>query len=115
LFYWSEKWGALYNYGYWAIEAKKKGEVGAQIDIVVDYGNNLFDIVECKYYKEEFEISTKYKDNLLNKRKMFREYGLDSKKNAEIRLVFITVEGVKKNANFNDLNIDEMLLEELLL
>jgi len=105
--------GANASYGYWSSQAREKGETGAQIDIVVDYGMGQYDIVECKYYKGEFEISKQYKKELENKLMMFRKYGVRQKKSAELRLVFVTAEGVKANNNFHELNVENIMLDEI--
>ena len=106
--------GTHATYGYWSSVARDKGESGVQIDIVVDYGNNQFDIVECKYYEGEFEITKKYKENLENKLLMFRKYGIQKKSRAELRLVFVTAEGVKPNNNFHQLNVESIVLGDLI-
>jgi len=106
--------GTTAKYGYWNTDAKASGEIGAQIDMVVDYGNSQYDIVECKYYKDLFEISKKYKEELENKLLMFRRYGLRNKKSAELRLVFVTSEGVKANSHYHSLNIESIEIEDLI-
>jgi S-adenosylmethionine hydrolase len=98
---------------HWQHIAKKKEEQGAQIDMVVNYGNIIFDIVECKYYNDEYVISKEYAKNLKNKLKMFREYGLGAKQKAELRLVFLTTYGVKMNTEAHGLNITNIVLDDL--
>ncbi len=98
---------------HWQHIAKNSEEQGAQIDMVVNYGNIMFDIVECKYYNSEYLISKEYGTRLKNKMKMFREYGLGSKQKAELRLVFLTSYGVKMNAEAHGLNITNVLLDDL--
>lgn len=101
--------------GYWSIKAKEEEEKGAQIDLVVSYSNNQYDIIECKYYDEPFSISATYKKELQNKLIMFRKYGIKKRSSsAELRLVMVSTEGVKHNANFYELNIESITLEELL-
>ena len=98
---------------HWQYIAKKEDEQGAEIDMVVNYGNRVFDIVECKYYNDEFLISKSYSKSLKNKLKMFRTYGLKLKQKAELRLVFLTSYGVKMNAEAHGLNISNVVLDEL--
>ncbi|HHH54199.1 MAG TPA: hypothetical protein ENK91_11105 [Bacteroidetes bacterium] len=98
---------------YWQQEPKEEGERGAQIDMVVNYGNGIFDIVECKYYSDEYVITKEYAENLKNKMAMFRKYGL-SRKRSELRLVFLTTYGLKPNAQFHNLNVGSMVLDDLL-
>jgi predicted AAA+ superfamily ATPase len=98
---------------HWQYIAKSKEEQGAEIDMVVNYGNSIFDILECKYYNDEYVITKEYAKNLKNKLSMFRKYGLNSKQKAELRLVFLTSYGVKMNAEAHSLNITRVSLDEL--
>jgi hypothetical protein len=98
---------------HWQRRAESKDEIGTQIDMVINYGNGIFDIVECKYYSDEYIISKEYATKLKNKISMFRKYGVGQKK-SELRLVFLTSYGVKNNAQFHSLNVDSVVLDELL-
>ena len=98
---------------HWSYIAKDEDEQGTQIDLVVSYGNSMFDIVECKYYNDEYTISKEYGNNLKNKLKIFRKYGLNSKQKAELRLVLLTSYGVKMNIEAHALNISRVVLDEL--
>ena len=98
---------------HWQHIAKNDEEQGAEIDMVVNYGNSIFDIVECKYYSDEYLISKEYANRLKNKLKMFRAYGVKSKQKAELRLVFLSSYGVKMNAEAHSLNVSNILLDEL--
>jgi len=98
---------------YWQQKAKNEDEMGTQIDMVINYGNGIFDIVECKYYSDEYVITKEYATNLKNKISMFRKYGVGKKK-SELRLVFLTAYGLKNNAQFHSLNVDSVVLDELL-
>ena len=100
---------------YWEYRAKNKDEDGTQIDMVVEYKNGLFDIVECKYYGDEFIITKSYEKNLKNKLKQFRAYGLSSKTKSELKLVMLTSFGCKKNSHYQALNIaDDIVLDDLI-
>lgn len=81
--------------------------------MVVSYTDGLYDIVECKYYNKEFTITKSYEENLKHKLEMFKKYAL-TKKKYELRLVFLTVYGVKMNAVSNGLNIIDIPLEKLI-
>jgi len=99
---------------YWEYRATDESEEGTQIDMVVEYGNGIYDIVECKFYNKEYEISKKYADNIRNKIAMFRKYGLKKSQKAELKMVFLTTYGVKRNAVFNSLNISaELIIDDL--
>lgn len=100
---------------YWNYKAKDKNEDGTQIDLVVEYKNGLFDIVECKYYADEFVIDKAYEKNLRNKMKQFREHALSSKKKSEIKLVMLTTFGCKHNKYYHNLNIaDDIIMDDIL-
>lgn len=100
---------------YWSyVDTLKEGN-GAQIDIVVEYGNGIYDIVECKYYNDEYSISAEYAKKLKNKQVQFRKHGLNGKIKSEIKLVMLTTYGCKRNKEFSSLNISaDLLLENLL-
>ena len=73
---------------HWNYTDKNQDEQGTHIDLVVNYRDNMFDIVECKYDSDEYAITKEYAKNLKNKLSMFRKYGLNSKQKVELRLVF---------------------------
>lgn len=108
-----ERKGVFKGSYYWKYVSSNKEEKGAQIDLVVSYTDGLYDIVECKYYNKEFTITKSYEENLKHKLEMFKKYAL-TKKKYELRLVFLTVYGVKMNAVSNGLNIIDIPLEKLI-
>ena len=81
--------------------------------MVVSYGDNLFDIVECKYHKDTYIITKEYGEKLRNKLEMFRKYGLGERQKAELRLVMLTSYGVQMNAEANRLYLNSVTLEDL--
>jgi len=109
---------ALYkNVTYWQYIANPdmEDDKGAQIDMVIEYENNIYDIVECKYYNDEFTITKEYADNLRNKVAKFKEYGIKQKTRYDLKLVMLTTYGTKKNSYFNALNISsDITLSDLL-
>ncbi len=65
------------------------------IDILIEYTNNVYEIVECKFYNnDEFEITDKYKKNILNKINIFSKYGTKGK--FELKFAMLTSYGCKK-------------------
>lgn len=83
--------------------------------MAVEYKNGLFDVVECKYYADEFVIDKAYEKNLRNKLKKFREYGLSNKTRSEIKLVMLTTFGCKHNKHYHNLNIaDDIVMDKIL-
>jgi hypothetical protein len=100
---------------YWESKAKTEDEIGAQIDMVVEYGNGIYDIVECKFYNQEYDISKEYAQNMKNKMVMFRKYGLKRTQKGELKMVFLTTYGLVRNSAYNSLNISgELTIDDLL-
>ncbi|MDQ7060682.1 MAG: ATP-binding protein [Sulfurimonas sp.] len=63
--------GVVKGASYWSYIDTTNSAKGAQIDIVVEYGNGIYDIVECKYYNDEYVITAEYAKKLKNKLKQF--------------------------------------------
>ena len=83
--------------------------------MVVEYGNGIYDIVECKFYNSEYEISQEYAQNMKNKMLMFRKYGLKRTQKGELKMVFLTTYGLARNQAFHALNISgELTIDDLL-
>jgi AAA+ ATPase superfamily predicted ATPase len=100
--------------GYWNYIAKSEDESGAQIDIVIEYIGNTYDIVECKYYNDEFTIDKSYAKNLQNKKEKFIKYGIKNKK-YDLKVVMLTTYGTKINQYYNQIPIaKDIKLEDLI-
>jgi AAA+ ATPase superfamily predicted ATPase len=100
--------------GYWNYIAQNKDESGAQIDIVIEYIGNTYDIVECKYYNDEFTIDKSYAKNLQNKKEKFIKYGIKNKK-YDLKVVMLTTYGTKINQYYNQIPIaKDIKLEDLI-
>jgi len=107
---------ALKSVGYWSyIPAKDSlDDNGAQIDIVIQYTNNTYDIIECKYYNDEFIIDKSYAENLLNKKKQFIKHAIINKK-YDLKIVMLTTYGTKINQYYNQVNISfNVMLDDLI-
>lgn len=94
--------GLAKSYGYWNFIGNDTDK-GTQIDFIVEYENNVYDIVECKFYNKEFVISKDYKENLLHKIEIFKKYALKGK--YDIKLIMLSSYGCEKNSHYNALNI----------
>ena len=97
---------------YWSHTPKTDDDTGAQIDMLIRQRNrsNTVYIVECKYYDSEFTITKSYKENLLNKKNVFKQvegeqYG--------VHFVIVTPYGVKQNSHFHELSPQVITLEDL--
>jgi len=107
--------GIFKNIGYWHYIAKNDDEKGAQIDIVVEYQNNIYDIIECKYYDNEIILSKDDVDNINNKIEKFKQYGIRVKNRYDLKFNFITTYGCKINSAYNNLNIANDITLDILL
>ncbi|NQY20268.1 MAG: AAA family ATPase [Campylobacteraceae bacterium] len=106
----------LKSLGYWNYYPKKEilNDKGAQIDLVIEYENNTYDIVECKYYNDEFTIDKTYADNLLNKKTKFIENAIVNKK-YDLKMIMLTTYGTKVNQYYNKVNISkDFTLDDLM-
>lgn len=90
---------------YWNYKDEENMGNGVQIDIVVEYQNGIYDIVECKYYSDEYIITANYAKKLKNKMIQFRKHGLKGRKKSELKLIMLTSDGSKINQHYNSLNI----------
>ena len=84
---------------------------GAQIDLVIDRADNVVNICEMKFSKNEYSITAKYENELLNKITTFRSETQTSK---SVRLTMVTSRGIVKNAH-STLVQNELTLNDLFL
>jgi len=102
--------GTLYTYSNWYYKPKKKGEKGAQIDLVIDRPDNAINLCEIKFTDREFVITKKYAEELKYKIEIFREKTQTKK---TVFFSFITPYGIKKNDYSIDIVDNEVLMENL--
>lgn len=74
----------------------KDGFSGAQIDLIIDRGDNSINICEIKYSNSDYEVTKRDVTNLENKKRVFR-YHTKTKKHLFTSL--ITTYGVVENTN----------------
>jgi len=98
---------------YWSYIPTNKNEKGAQIDMLLEHtnGSKNIDIIECKYYNNEFTIDRKYYQDLKDKITVFNE---QTKFKYNIRLVFITTNGITKNQYYHEIVQKQILINELI-
>ncbi len=72
----------------------KKKEGGAQIDLLIDRADDVINLCEMKCTDKEFEVSVKYKADLINKVDTFID---EVKPGKAIHITLITSNGFKKN------------------
>ena len=98
------------TYG-WRYVADGGDEDGAQVDLVLDRNDHVVNICEVKYRRGEelYSIPDEEGRNLVNKREAYiRETGTTS----AVHLTMVTVNGLKHNAAWNDIQ-SEVTLDDL--
>ncbi len=98
---------------YWQYTAKDSNEKGAQIDLLLEHtnGSKCIDIIECKYYNDAYIITKSYRQELLNKINIFNQ---QTKYKYNIRLIFITVHGMKKNEYYHELVSQDICIGDMM-
>ena len=84
---------------------------GAQIDLLIDRNDNVINICEMKYVKDEFTIDKKYAETLRNKREAFVK---ETKTRKAIHLTMVTTYGVKHN-DYHNVIQSEVKMDDLFL
>lgn len=92
---------------YWSASDDKQG---SQIDILLDRDDDVINIIECKYYNQEFTITKSYASNLINKSELFYE---KSNYKGSIQVVMLTSFGVKRNSYSDEIVAKNLTLEAL--
>ena len=82
---------------------------GAQIDLVIDRADRVTNLCEMKCTAAPFEITDDYDRRLRQKRETYREK--TGTRNA-IHLTMVSASGVRRNANWNDIQ-SEVTLDDL--
>ena len=82
---------------------------GAQIDLLIDRNDNVINICEMKYVKDEFAIDKKYAEALCNKREAFAR---ETKTRKAIHLTMVTTYGMKQN-DYHNIIQSEVKMEDL--
>ena len=99
------------TYGWRYVASEGEGGDGAQVDLVLDRNDRVVNICEVKYRRgeEQYAISDDEDRNLMNKREAYiRDTGTTS----AVHLTMVTVNGIKHNAAWNDIQ-SEVTLDDL--
>ena len=67
---------------------------GAQIDLMIDRADSMINLCEMKYTEDPYVLDEDDKNNLINKRELFRE---TTKTRKAVTVVLISANGVKKS------------------
>lgn len=84
-------------------------EMGAQIDLIIERRDQVINLCEIKFTKNEFEISKEYDMQLKNKVEVFKE---DTKTKCTLQLTMITTYGIKRNKYSNYIS-KQICMEDL--
>lgn len=84
----------------WVYRAKAKNEKGAQIDLLIDRGDNVINVCEIKFYKNKYSLTDKNLEDIQDKISVFEEKTKNSK---SVQLVMITSYGLVDNENANEI------------
>jgi AAA+ ATPase superfamily predicted ATPase len=98
--------GVMTGVSSWRSKAENSG---AQIDLIIDRGDNVINLCEIKYSKYEYEITKEYDDKLRERANLFVS---ENKTNKTIFTTFITTYGVKKNKYSGNVH-SEIIMDEL--
>ncbi len=88
----------------------KKGERGAQIDLLLDRKDRTINICEIKFTNSRFIIDKKYAAELLSKEKVFKA---QTKTKKTTFLTMVTTYGVKQNSYSDQLIQGEVVMNDL--
>ena len=87
-----------------------KSTPGAQVDLLIDRMDNIINLCEIKFTKDEFEIDADYYKNLTRKIEVFRN---ETKTKKVIHLTFITFNGLVQN-KYSSIAINKITKDDLL-
>jgi len=88
----------------------KKGDKGAQVDLLLDRADHCINLCEMKFSGSEFTIDKKYADELDNKIKVFQT---QTKTKKTIFPTMITTYGTKQNIYYIGRIVSEVTMEDL--
>ena len=91
----------------WKGNAEKKG---VQIDLIIDRADNCMNVLEIKFYNDEFEISKDYEQQLRRKINTFKEQTHTKK---AVFLTMLSVYGVVKNAQYLSVVTNQLTIDDL--
>lgn len=88
----------------------KKGETGAQIDLLLDRRDHCINICEMKFSEQVFVIDKKYAAELDNKVRVFRE---QTKTKKTVFPTMVTTYGTRQNIYYTGRIISEVTMDDL--
>jgi len=103
--------GIISNEYTWSKQGTNQQD-GAQIDLIIDRTDNCINLLEIKFYNDEFEMTSSYAQQLRRRIELFRQH-TNTKKN--VFLTMLTVFGVKQNLHYLSVATNQLLAETLLV
>ena len=91
-------------------QAGKKGQKGAQIDLVLDRNDHVINLFEIKFYSDKFILTQKYAELIRQKQTVFKTH---SKTNKQIFWVLLTTFGLQGNQHSLGLIGDVLTMDVL--
>lgn len=83
---------------------------GTQIDLLIDRQDNAINLCEIKFYNDEFVITKAYADNLIQKKRTFRQL---SKTKKQLLITLISTYGVTQNSHSLSLVNNVLVMDDL--
>lgn len=83
---------------------------GAQVDLLLDRKDNIINLCEMKFYKDEYTIDKEYADDIDRKVQIFKK---ETKTKSTIFPTMITTYGVKKNSYYTGRIQNEVVMDDL--
>ena len=93
----------------WTYRAKTKSEKGAQIDMLIDRGDDVINVCEMKYYKTKYSLTDNDLEMILNRIGIFES---QIRTNKSVRPVMITSYGLVENEYSNEI-IHQLTMQDL--
>lgn len=100
--------GILCESSSWFMKTEK-GELGAQIDLVINRSDNVINLCEMKFANDEYEIDIDEEKDLRHKISTFQKH---TKTHKALHLTMVTTYGVKRNI-YSDIAQSQITLEHL--
>lgn len=100
---------ATNTYSWRSKNSEDENEHAAQIDLVIDRGDNTVNLCEMKFSENEFTITKDYEQNLRNKIGLFAE---ETHTRKSIQLTLVTSFGLKQG-KYSGIAQTEVLLDDL--
>lgn len=83
---------------------------GVQIDMMIERADNCMNLLEVKFYDQEFVVSKNYERELREKVAIFKELTRTRK---SIFITMLSVFGVKKNEHYLSIVTNQLLIDDL--